>query len=363
MSMTYQRLAHDRLARLWTGLYGQPPTPEARARMDATLMDWGERVIPAKPAWPSDIGDDHSPFEFSVATDGPKRSVRFLVEAQGKQPSLASTRDAALAATERLGELGANLSRFEQVRDILLPDVPEARFSLWHAIQLSGALEAKAYFNPQILGKARSYGLVEAAMDRLGFAKIWPSILAASQRRTEDDEIRYFALDLHGGTQARVKVYFYQRGVDVEHLERMASVRPGYVRGEVSEVCRAITGTTGPYAQYPVCTYLSVVEGELVPTEFAVQIPIRFYAANDAIARDRIIAYLTSRGLSSAGFEAALDAMSMRPLSAGSGLISYVSLRTGSARMTYYLSFEAFGVGAPRDQAVGRARTTSSFPR
>lgn len=340
---TFHDIASARLERLWRALFDEAVPETARARLDTMVLPWGAAKVPAAPAWPSDIGDDHSPYEFSLAmAPNEPPSIRFLVEAQGSEPNLASTRDAALALTQRLAAHGADLTRFDRVRDLFLPPVPTARFALWHAARLTGKPEVKAYFNPQIAGKERSFELVESAMRALGMESAWPAVLQAAQRQTVDDEIRYFAVDLAGGEAARAKVYFYQRGVTTEHLERMAATQPGYAHGQMTDFCRAMTGSTGPYTEFPLCTYLSFVGGRAAPTEVAVQIPIRFYVDDDGVARDRIAGWMRERGLAHDVYERALSALAPRELAAGAGLNTYASLRMGTDRLTIYLATELF---------------------
>jgi hypothetical protein len=359
LSVTYHEIARNRLDRLWSALYGEPCPASAYARLDAMVLPWGLSAIPIRPLWPSDIGDDHSPYEFSIAFEPSKPpALRFLCEAQGSSATLRHTRDAAVDLTRRLA--GVDLSRFERVREIFLPEVTSARFALWHATALSGrASEVKAYFNPQILGKERSFDLIQRALRELGFENAWPSLLHAVQRHTvEDDEIRYFSLDLTGGKRARVKVYLYQRGVDADHLERMAVGCDGYTPGEITKFCQSITETAGPYTAFPICTYLSFVEGIAIPTELTIQIPIRFYANNDLIARDRISRYMESRGISPALYEAALSALAPRPLDQGPGLNTYVSLRAGKARLTVYVATELFST--PNKPLINRHTQTTT---
>jgi DMATS type aromatic prenyltransferase len=359
LSVTYHEIARNRLDRLWPALFNEPCPPSAHARLDAMMLPWGLATIPTKPVWPSDIGDDHSPYEFSIAFDpsGPP-TLRFLSETQGSTATLNHTREAALALTRRLPNV--DLSRFERVRKIFLPEVSSARFALWHATSLSGGAEVKAYFNPQILGKEASFDLVQRALRELGFENVWPSLLHAVQRQTIDDEIRYFSLDLNGGGRARVKVYLYQRGVSADHLERMAATCDGYTPGEVTKFCQSITETTGPYTAFPICTYLSFVEGIAIPTEVTIQIPIRFYADDDLIARDRISQYMESRGMSPAPYQAALEALAPRPLDQGPGLNTYVSLRTGKARLTVYMATELFGKTPPSVTILNRHNQTTT---
>jgi len=340
---TYYRIAASRLEQLWHALYGRDCPPEVWSRLDAMLLPWGHTEVPRRALWPSDIGDDYSPYEFSVAFGaGVDPSVRLLVESQGIEPTLASMREAALDLTRRFEPLGADVSRFDKVSSLFLPPVPHARFALWHAAQLSGELEAKAYFNPQIAGVQQAYALVEAAMRRLGFASTWPAVLRATQHQGKGDEIRYFALDLARGPTARVKLYFYQHGADASHFEHMAAQSPGYVPGELSDFCYAMTGTYGPYTRFPLCAYLSFTEGHLEPTDITLQIPMRHYVGNDAVARNRICKYMHSRGLDAEQYVTALRALAPRSLQLRSGLNTYVSLRAGARRLTVYIASELF---------------------
>lgn len=346
---TFVELATRRLDRIWRAVYDAPCPPEARARMLRMLAPWGQRPIPARNEWPSDIGDDHSPFEFSLALEPDAPELRFLVEAQGAEPTFRSTRDAALELNRSLREDGADLSRFHRVEDVLLPDVEHARFSLWHAGRLASTPQYKAYFNPQILGVERSWGLVDEAMQRLDLGDAWRSAVQAARQRPTD-EVRYFALDLSADERARAKVYFYQRGIEAADLERIASTLPRYRKGDATAFCRAITGSSGPYTRVPLCTYLSFVGGEAIPQEMTIQIPIRFYAADDAAARDSVRAYLRDRGMRPDLYDRAVAAAAERDLAAGSGIQSYVSLRLDGAdepRLVVYLAVEAFSV-APR---------------
>jgi hypothetical protein len=92
------------------------------------------------------------------------------------------------------------------------------------------------------------------------------------------------------------------------------------------------------------------VDGEPTPRACTVHVPIRAYAGNDAVARDRIEAVLASLAISAAPYHAAIEALAERPLSAGVGLHAWVSLRmeeTGP-RVSLYLSAEAMSVELPR---------------
>lgn len=349
-SDTFERLACRKLRQLWRGVFDDDCPPAAERRMLRMLTPWGATPIPQRPAWPSDIGDDHSPFEFSLALDRKGADIRFLVEAQGSTPTLAGQRDAAVALTYALRDDGADLTRFERVKDLFLPaDIGVGRFALWHATRLSSTPEEKVYFNPEVHGVAGSRPLVEEAMTRLGLRDAWRSFDVAPT-----DRMRYFALDLSDEARARVKVYFYRSGIDPTVLAAMARGVPDYRPEAALEFCRAVTGSAGPWNRIPICFYLSFVEGEPVPIDITFQIPIRFFASDDAKARDRVCAYLQSRGVAPAPYERALAAIAHRPLDQGSGLQSYVSLRPigSEPRVVVYLSVEAYATAPRRDPAT-----------
>jgi DMATS type aromatic prenyltransferase len=338
--------ARQQLQALWGALHRSECPPDVLSLFETMFARWGSSPVLDAPAWPSDVGDDHSPFEFSVAhtPDGPE--IRLVVEAQGDRAGFAATRAACLRLNEALARRGADLGRYEQVRDLFLPEISHARFALWHAVALApGALRAKAYLNPQIRGADRSAEVVQSAFERLGMPHAWRSFTSAlSARPLRGEEIRYFALDLDRSDAARVKIYLYRPGVTTRDLERLAALRPGYTKGEVTEFCRAITGTTGPYRTRPPCVYVAFTGRDPVPSAVTVQIPIAHYVANDRVARDRIRAYLRLRGIDGDAYDRSLRAVAWRPLEARSGLHTYVSLRTGldSPRVTTYFAAELY---------------------
>jgi DMATS type aromatic prenyltransferase len=360
---TFLDAATNRLHALWGALYRKPCPADVLSLLSAMFSPWGSSPIPREPSWPSDIGNDHSPFEFSVALTPISPEIRLVVEAQGVSPGFTATREACLRLNKLLEERGADLRRFEQVRDLFVPEKTHARFALWHAVALTpGPLRAKAYLNPQIHGVNMTCHVVRSAFERLGLARAWPTLASArSNGPLRDEDIRYFALDLERSRNARVKVYLYLPDATADDLERLAGFRPGYVAGEVSEFCRELTGSTGPYAFRPPCVYLAFTENNPTPSDVTVQIPIAYHAPDDRIARNRVLAYLRMRGLDTTTYERALAAAAQRPFHTGSGLHTYVSLRTGMSppRVTTYFGAELYGVQPPlarSSRTIRRAR-------
>jgi len=350
---TFADIVSRRFAAMWRAGYGAPCPASVTSLLDTMITPWGGGSIRHAPAWPSDIGNDHSPFEASAAFAGSDVELRLLVEAQGSTPSLRAMRDAGLALNQALARRGADLARFERVRDLFLPDVlpaADARFALWHAVTIApGPVQAKAYLNPQIRGVDAAADVVQKALDRLDLGDAWSLLEEACGRRPSGRELKYFALDLAPTRTARVKVYLYPEHADAEFFEQLASTCRGYVPGEVTGFVRTMTGTIGPFVERPLCAYVAFTGGDAIPSDVTLQIPMSFYAPNDAVARDRVRSYLSLRGQPTTAYERVLAAATDRELAEGAGLHTYVSLRTGSSppRITTYLAAELFRTQPP----------------
>jgi DMATS type aromatic prenyltransferase len=348
---TFAQAAAKLLDGLWAALHEGACPADVRSLLSTLVSPWGSNPIPASPAWPSDIGADHSPFEFSVALTPGAPELRVVVEAQGNGPGFRATREAGLRLNESLARRGADLRRLTRVQDLFLPKVRDARFALWHAVALAeGPLRAKAYLNPQIHGAGQACSLMKSAFERLDMDSAWATVASALPARPlRGEEIRYFAVDLERSTKARVKIYLYLENATASDLEGLAALRPGYVRGEVTEFCRAMLRSTGPYALRPPCVYLAFTGSEAIPSDVTVQIPIGHHTSDDRVARDRVRAYLLSRGLDTRAYERALNVVAIRPLQSGNGLHTYVSLRAGRtpARVTLYFAAGVYGVRTP----------------
>jgi DMATS type aromatic prenyltransferase len=335
--MTFTEAALRRLEGLWRALYGEPCPERPRALAKKMLAPWGDSPIPAKPAWRSDIGDDHSPFEYSVAF-AKVPELRLLVEGQGDD-----LRAAGLRVEETLGQEGAHLGRARLLRDLFLTqDVRAPLFYLWHTATMREPLKVKCYFNPSVRGADHARSLVQAAMERLGMPEAWRGF-AAAQAALDTRAVFLFCLDLDDGPAARVKLYAQPEGATAADLARVAGAP------EVADFCRAITGSDGPYHYSQTVTrlpslYFSYTRNQEQPSDVTVQVPIRHYVRDDRAARDRICAYFKSRGLDAAPYERALDAVAGRPLEKGRGLNAWVSLRAGTDLVTVYFAAELYRV-------------------
>ncbi|MEY4548736.1 MAG: hypothetical protein RL685_4931, partial [Pseudomonadota bacterium] len=130
-------LAGTQLRSLCDVLGLQSSYPEYLLLQRFLLGAWGERPRKALAPYGSLIGDDHSPYEYSVAFSRGEVELRLLLEAQALRPSLLANHRAALELNKRLADVfPIGLARFNAVADLFLPPEPRGAFSLWHAVSL-----------------------------------------------------------------------------------------------------------------------------------------------------------------------------------------------------------------------------------
>ncbi|MCU1280130.1 MAG: pyrroloquinoline quinone [bacterium] len=319
------------------------------------LAPWAHLPVGGVPPWPSDVSDDHSPFEFSVAIDGAAPELRMLVESRGEPATLASNEQWGLAVNERLrSEHGAQLERFERIRDLFLPADPSCVFAIWHAVCFwpGRPPEFKCYLNLLAQGAGAPARVAQEALQRLGFAHAWPVIArTALHRGAAVDRLMYFSLDLSPSPAPRVKVYTRHLDVTTAELEHACSGALDYQPGRITEFCRTVGGDDGAYQEKGPVTCLAFVDGASAQASAStIYFPIAAYAPNDRIARNRIASYLVLHELPFSSYVGPLEAFSTRPLDDGIGMQSYVSMRWrgDKPRVTVYLSPEACSVQRPR---------------
>jgi len=326
----------------------------ALAAFDLLSDSWADRPTD-RPAFPSDITDDSSPYEFSVAFDGRTPELRLLSEAQGSQGSMAARWTAAWHMSEQLAQrFGASLARARRVATIFEPKVHGLTFAMWHAASLRAANPAfRIYFNPLAKGRSHALPSVVLALETLGMAgaAAW---LSRRFPRGEHTPL-YFSVDLSEGPAARCKVYLAHPVATAERLDALIAGIGGHEPGDIHAFCRAMTGTTGPWARRPPLTCLAFREGCELPYTVTFHVPIRCYAPNDAVALERISGQLTPED--AVAYGRAVHRLARGPLDCTSGIQTYASVRRedGRKRLTIYLSPEAYGAQRARPGGVERA--------
>jgi DMATS type aromatic prenyltransferase len=315
----------------------------------ATFRDlvesWASRPASAF-AWRSEISDDNTPIELSVAFDRVP-SLRILLEPQAHEPSLGAQRVAGLRFHERLASrFGADLARFDRVRDLFLPDVMQGAFAVWSSAVFtpSDAPSFKAYLNPNAQGRAAAPALVEEALARLGLPGAWTNLCEAATRRGPVlDEIKYFALDLSADAHARVKVYVHHHRATPTDLEAACTSSANYTTGAVRAFGRAMAGGDAPMSARAPFTCHSFTSERPERATVTAYVPVCAYAHDDAVVARRFIEHLDELGIDSSLYRHSVLATAPRSLEAGVGLQSWIALRQDRPRPrhTVYIATEA----------------------
>ncbi|GHF20035.1 prenyltransferase [Amycolatopsis deserti] len=323
----------------------------------------GARPLTEPPLWPSDVADDATPVEFSVAFDaGGERAVRILGETIPENPGhVANIHAAKRFLTHMAQRFDLRLDRFEAVEDLFLTERPQGKFTLWFSVILrpGRAPALKVYFNPQVRGQCAAPGVVAEGLRRLGLSDAYDTVAEHALRRGAADQFSFFALDLDDGPLSRVKLYISHDSAESSTVEHAAQAVEGVDPLLVREFLTNAGGGTGPYAGRPLISSYSFVEADSGrPGNYSLYLPIRDYVPDDAAAREQVLAHFARAGLPAAELDRAIAAVTDRPMAAGVGLIAHVSLRLGrfGTGTTVYLSSEAYAVNAPRTR-VGATAT------
>lgn len=361
-TLTFEEFGLARLQSLCEAVgYDASDTETVKRFFSFMSSPWGARQIGHTPPWKSDITDDHTPYELSLALEDGRPEVRFLMEAQSASgpTTLRSTWEDGIALTERLSqEFGVRLERFNRVKDLFEPVDPRARFALWHAFFLkNGRADIKVYFNPAAQGPERANAVVQEALERLGLHGAWRCLNEQAMRPDGQDQIIYFSLDLSASHPARVKIYLAHKNITAEELESVMALAPEYVPGESWVFCQALKGHTGHVeASRPVLTCLSFTsDDDERPSSVTLHVPVRCHVRNDKETLERIRYLLEPQSFPL--LERAVSALAHRRLDRGVGLIQWTSMRrqSGKTRTTLYLATEAYGLQAEQGTTVQRS--------
>jgi DMATS type aromatic prenyltransferase len=351
------------LARLCEVARIDPVVP--RDLLGDLLGPTGSRPLSEPPVWPSNIADDHTPVEFSIAfNESEPPTLRILGESLGSPPGALTNLSAARRFLDtQVHRFGLSTSRLDAVQDLFATEHPQGEFALWHSLVFRSGRrpEFKVYFNPELKGVERAPELVAEALRRLGLGTSYQTMLDHGVRPGElgrRDRLSFFTLDLHDGPQARVKLYLTHHGAEVRDVARAAGIVDGVDVAELTEFCEAAGGGPGLFNGRPFVSSYTFTDGADKPAGYSGYVPIRGYVSDDEEARDRVVALLARCGFDSAQLDRAISAVTQRPLRDGVGLIAHVSLRLGPPRpgVTVYLSAEAYRVSPPVPRRVAAAR-------
>ncbi|HYQ05026.1 MAG TPA: iron-containing redox enzyme family protein [Polyangiaceae bacterium] len=330
---------------------------EVTGLFSAMIAPWGDTPVAPRADWFSDVCDDHTPYEFSFVL-GEEPELRILVEALGDSPTLTSNWEAGRRLSAQLAkQYDITLDRLNAVEDLFAP-APGSKLAIWHAVSFfkNRAPEFKVYLDAQAQGLGRAGALLEQALARLGFDDAWTRVATAARRGVELDEFKYLSLDLAKSKTSRVKLYVRHRSASIADMETVLSETGAMPAGEASAFCRAMADANGPFVARPLFTCTTLVAGDKsARPRRTLYVPISAYVHDDAEAHRRIKKYLEPRGLPADSYDSAITSFAGRPLDAGVGLHSYVSLRYDSTRprITFYLSPETYQIREPLKMESG----------
>ncbi len=346
--LTLRQLAARKLDRLCDGLACAELREPAGHILSLMSRGWAELPALAAPHWPSDITDDGSPFEFSVAFAGKQLELRLLVEPMGTERTVAGNWRAGLELNRDLvAEHGVTTTRFDRIKDCFAPPAaPGVRFALWHsaALEASGRPTFKAYLNPEIGGPSQALPRLETAFRELGMKAEWQDL---SGLVGPTGQFIYVSLDLVPDDAARFKVYAAYDAERVGELDAALSSKNWADRGQVAATVRMLTGERPALDGRPIQVCYSYHSPGSAPA-LTVYVPVRSHCDSDATALEYACRFLDPalRERLSSG----VQSMAGRPLESGRGLITYVAFRPRAAKpsVTVYLSPEVYSIGAPR---------------
>jgi DMATS type aromatic prenyltransferase len=368
--LTYVEAGIEKLTALCDAVGLKDKTAQAIEIFRAMTVSWGDRSISDKSAWKSDVSDDFSPFEFSIAFKEDRAELRVLLEAQGTEPTLQSNWQAGLNLNQYLADhFNVSLDRFRQIEDLYVPTNPDAKFAIWHAVCFypDKEPEFKLYLNPRSQHNNRATAVVEESLVRLGFPHAWIGLAEiAAQRGPDRDEFVYFSLDLSSPAQARVKIYLRHYDATVADLEKALSLADNYVAGDAIEFCQAMAPEQSSFFAKPVISAFSWVEGDnAIPSSGTLHLPISSYATDDRCVCDRLDLYFIHCSFPISIYHSAIQSLATRSLDAGIGMHSYTSLRREQQqrRVTLYLNPEVHGFRSPiKIVPEPASRTSPSLP-
>jgi hypothetical protein len=343
--------AAEQLSRLCAAVGPTKPADALRLLGDV-LGAWGSSSLGPTPACPSDITDDATPLELSIALTGGTPELRVLVEAQGAESALSSRWETGRALSALLERrYGADLARLHRIEALFSPAGSSAAFAMWHAAghHPDRGPSFKLYLSPEAKGRPQARAIVEEALRALGFPGAWRVFAEHALRRGPGrDELTFFSIDLTPRPEARVKVYATHHQATLDDLMAVLCAVPDDP-AEVRRFYQVITAGR-PYIGRPPVTSMAFVAGGSEPIEATLHVPIRAYVAHDGEARDRIRAALAPRASDLASYDRVLAAFATRRLDAGVGMHTYISRcrYRGGSRHTIYFAPEAYRVMPPR---------------
>ena len=284
----------------------------------------------------------------SVVLGTSRPEVRVGFEVQSASPSPQSYWDAGLAQNRAIEErFGVDLGAFERLKDLFRPTTPDTYFAMWHGVCFwpDRPPAFKLYLNPYGQGIPRAPAVLSAALERLGFPRAIPGLLAAM--RPGLDQFLGLGIDLSAELGGRAKVYIRTRQAPEQHLGALIALARDARPSEATEFARIVTGREGSFDRraLQVCyAFLDPRGAGERPDRATLLVPPITYAENEAVIRDRVAGALERFGGPADLYRRYAEAFAPGAPALDRGAHGYVSLQWEKARprVTAYFYGRAF---------------------
>ncbi|MEV7629327.1 hypothetical protein [Actinoplanes sp. NPDC089786] len=313
------------LSGLWAtacGVLDVPHSPAAQSTqlVGSLLPAWSSEVIGATPARQSYVSDDGFPAELSVNWSGRHPELRILFDSLGDPWTFPDEPDGSVA-------------------DIFGPA------PVWHAIawRPPARVVLKTYYGLYEWPAPQRPAAVGEAMARLGLAEAW----ADARRRVEaaggEREVEFFAVDLRGVRDARVKIYYRNHDAGLAEVSRLAAVAGNHNATAADAAYRVLTGERAK-AGRAALTCLAFRAGGRSAAESTTYLRLPTLTTSDRQAVDRTSTLLLREGVDPRRFRALAAALTPTPLPDSTGLLELVSFRAAGRRadITTYFRFPVY---------------------
>lgn len=217
---------------------------------------------------------------------------------------------------------------------------------LWHSVawRPPAPVLHKTYFGLYAWPRERRYAAVAEAMGRLGMTAAWDD----ARRRVEEvagrREVEFFAVDLTGEQDARVKIYYRNHGADIGEVNRIASVARRHDATRAHAAYRTLAGDRTDAGEAAL-SCLAFRHGLDHAAESTTYLRLADLACSDRQAVDRTATLLRAEGVDPGRLRVLATAWASRPLEDSRGLLALVSYRAAGRRgdITTYFRFPVYG--------------------
>jgi hypothetical protein len=300
----------------------------------ALLPPWAHERIGLVPADPSYVAGDGFPAEMSVNWSGRHPELRVLFDSLGHD--VVPSGDNAFGA---------------RVHETFTPRAGRpSPAPVWHSIawRPPSGIVHKTYFGLYPWPHAQREAAVTEAMDRLGMAAAWDDARRRVENVEGEREIEFFAVDLAGAADARVKIYYRNHGAGLAEVNRVASVAARHDAGQAAAAYRMLAGDREDAGEAAL-SCLAFRSGLDRAAESTTYLRLPDLVSDDQEAVERTAALLFREGADPGAFRTLAAALAPGPLAGSRGFLELVSYRTAGrlGDVTTYFRFPVYDRPAP----------------